>query len=245
MQSVRDHYANHLGSVYSWMSGGLDAALVRGSGEIDTLGLSPRTTGQAVDLGAGFGMHSIPLARRGFSVLAVDTSSELLRELAAHAANLPIRVAEADLLAFRDHLEGRAEAVLCMGDTLTHLPSLEAVDELFAAVAATLERGGVMVLTFRDYTSPLLDDRRFIPVHSDSDRIMTCFLEYEEACVNVHDLLHEREGSQWRLRVSSYRKLRLAANWVADALEKRGFRVARDTGLGGMVRLVAHLIWVP
>jgi 2-polyprenyl-3-methyl-5-hydroxy-6-metoxy-1,4-benzoquinol methylase len=222
------------------MAGGVEAAISRGGTELDSLALSPRTTGNAVDLGAGFGMHSIPLARRGFSVTAIDTSADLLSELATHAATLPVRPAEADILSFRSHLAETPEVVLCMGDTLTHLPTLESVRSLLADVAAVLDESGVFVLTFRDYSSTLSAGQRFIPVRSDADRILTCFLEYDEAHVTVHDLLHEREASQWKLRVSSYRKLRLAPDWVSEALENCGFRVVREAGLSGMVRLVAR-----
>ena len=240
MRTVHDHYSMHLSSVYSWMAGGVEAALVRGSAELDSIGLSPGTTRQAVDLGAGFGMHSIPLARRGFSVTAIDTSTELLQELTAHAGGLPIRTAEADILGFRRYLTSVPEVVLCMGDTLTHLPTLESVGSLFAEVAGVLDESGTFVLTFRDYTTALSAEQRFIPVRSDADRILTCFLEYDDTHVTVHDLLHERETSQWKLRVSSYRKLRLAPEWVSRALENHGFRVAQEAALGGMVRLVAR-----
>ena len=242
MQSVLDHYAKLLSPIYAWSAGGMDAALGRGAAELDALGLKQGMDGaRAVDLGAGFGMHSIPLARRGFSVLAVDSSRELLRDLAAHAAGLPITTTEADLLTFRNQLDCKAQAVLCMGDTLTHLPSMEDVESLIAEVAAALDAGGMFVLTFRDYSTALLAEQRFISVRSDADRILTCCLEYEDAHVTVHDLLHEREGAQWKLHVSSYRKLRLAPHWVAGALESRGFRVSQDVGLSGMVRLVARL----
>ena len=86
-----------------------------------------------------------------------------------------------------------------MGDTLTHLPTLSAVDSLLAAVAAALPRGGVFATTFRDYaTSKLEGDQRFILVRADADRILTCFLEYGDHQVIVHDLLHEKEDGRWR-----------------------------------------------
>jgi len=91
MAAVTEHYATHLGPVYAWMAGGVEAAIARGAKEIETLGLLPRLTGQAVDLGAGFGMHSIPLARRGFSVLAIDSCGELLQTLRQEAAPWPGR----------------------------------------------------------------------------------------------------------------------------------------------------------
>lgn len=242
MQSVREHYARHLAPIYAWMCGGAEAALVRGDAELDALGLVPRGSRRAVDLGAGFGMHSIPLARRGFEVLALDSSPELLRELRALAGVLAVEAVQDDFLTFRQHLAGVApEVILCMGDTLTHLSEPLAVEALFAEAAAVIAPGGTFVLTFRDYTQPLEGERRFIPVKSDADRILTCFLEYEDDCVHVHDLVHERAGGEWRQRVSAYRKLRLAPDWVVAALAEAGFQTQRQTGIGGMVRLVATL----
>jgi hypothetical protein len=57
----------------------------------------------------------------------------------------------------------------------------------------------------------------------------------------VHDLLQQREGGSWRLRVSSYLKLRLAPQWVEERLRSSGFSLQRDIVAGGMVRITAKL----
>src|SRR5450631_798939 len=207
--SVADHYARHLGPIYTWMQGDIDAAFARSGLELDSLSLP--AGGTAMDLGAGFGLHALPLARRGFAVVALDTCQPLLDELWSRAGSLPIRPVNANLLAFRGHLECPMDAILCMGDTLTHLPDTASVDSLLTDVAASLKDGGLFAATFRDYVSaPLQGDGRFILVRRDEQRILTCFLEYADTIVTVHDLLHEQEAGQWRLRVSSYPKLRLS-----------------------------------
>jgi hypothetical protein len=99
--------------------------------------------------------------------------------------------------------------------------------------------GGRFVTTFRDYTSPLIGPARFVPARSDANRILTCFLEYSPGFVDVYDLLHERTGSTWQLRVSAYRKLRLSPAWVSAALEALGLSVHVEPGRAGMVRVVA------
>ena len=239
MATVADHYKTHLAPVYLWMLGGFDAAVSRGMSEIETVFPNLSSGITAVDLGAGFGMHAIPLARRGCSVIAVDTSAFLLEVLRSYAETLPIKAVEDDLLSFQRHLDSKAHLILCMGDTLTHLPDPPSVEKLFSRVAESLRPNGKFIATFRDYTSPLVGYGRFIPVKSDADRIMTCFLEYATDYVNVHDLLHERDGSTWRLRVSAYRKLRLSPEWVSEALQTSGLSVRVEPGLGGMVRVVA------
>lgn len=239
MATVADHYNTHLASVYVWMSGGFDVAVSRGETEIQTIFPSLSGGITSVDLGAGFGMHSIPLARRGCLVIAVDTSTLLLEELKGHADTLPIKAVEDDLLSFQRYLDSKVNLILCMGDTLTHLPDIPSVERLFSLAAESLRPGGIFVTTFRNYTSPLSGNARFIPVKSDDDRILTCFLEYEPDHVHVHDLLHERIASAWQLRVSTYRKLRLSPEWVSEGLQARGFTVLVEPGSGGMVRVVA------
>ena len=63
MSTVAEHYAQHLGAIYLWMAGGSEAALQAGGAEIDALNLPLAQGAAIIDLGAGFGMHAIPLAR--------------------------------------------------------------------------------------------------------------------------------------------------------------------------------------
>jgi SAM-dependent methyltransferase len=239
MTSIVEHYENHLAPIYLWMAGGMNAALARGQVEVDAVCTRALAGQLAVDLGAGFGMHAIPLADRGYSVLAIDSSGTLLDAMRNCSGARSIEIIRDDLMSFRRHLKVRAALIVCMGDTLTHLPDKRSVEHLFADVAEALDGGGKFIVTFRDYTTPLIGSKRFIPVAGDSDRILTCFLEYDDSFVTVHDILHERDGSHWQQRVSAYRKLRLSPDWVASAIEANGLQVRSEQGLAGMARLIA------
>jgi len=154
-----------------------------------------------------------------------------------------VRVVEGDLRRFREHCPGPVDAILCMGDTLTHLASPEDVERLLADVAAALAPSGVFVATFRNYFSTeLVGPSRFLLVRSDETRILTCCLEYGTATVTVHDLLHERVEGRWQLRVSGYVKLRLAPQVLIRQLEESGLAVRRDEVAGGMVRIAARRV---
>ena len=239
MQTSEAHYEALLGPIYSWMLGDLDAAFVRSAAELDDLPL-PVERGVAVDLGAGLGLHALPLARRGFTVVAIDNCQKLLDELHTRSGSLPVAAHHADLLGFRAFVTGEPRLIVCMGDTLTHLPNLAAVESLLKAVAESLPRGGVFAATFRDYATRTLEgDQRFISVRADDARILTCFLEYQDQQVTVHDLVQEKENGRWRQSISSYPKLRLAPEWVASRLRELGFGVKRDSTQNGMARIVA------
>ncbi len=236
MATAQQHYENLLAPIYVWMVGGLEAALAAGAGDVEAL---LPGDGLAVDLGAGFGMHAIPLARGGYDVVAIDDSHTLLGVLRANSAGLKIRSVEADLLDFRQVVSQPASVIVCLGDTLTHLASEAEVERLFRDVAASLRPGGRLVLTFRDYTRPLEGDARFIAVRSDHDRHHTCFLEAMPDRMLVHDIVHERHGDAWRMSVSSYPKLRLAPQRVAELLRSAGLVPTVSSGPRGMVRVSA------
>jgi len=238
MTVVTDHYAQLLAPIYLWMAGGAEAALAQGAAELSSLGVEPSQGAPATDLGSGFGMHSIPLARLGYAVTAIDSSSALIEQLKALGGS-GIRTVEADLLDFQAQLSSPQALILCMGDTLTHLQSMDDVASLCARVAASLERGGRFLTTFRDYTRPAQAEARFIPVRSDADRIHTCFLEAEADRMMVHDIVHERQGIMWSMRVSRYPKLRLDPAVVERLLAQNALDVTRESGPRGMVRIVA------
>ncbi len=240
MITVADHYRTLLAPVYLWMAGGAEAAFARGESELQAVLPGSWSGLTALDLGAGFGMHSIPLARRGCEIVAIDSSPLLLEELRHSSAGLSITAVEGDLASFQQYTDHKLDVILCMGDTLTHLADRETINQLLMKVSQSLRPGGKFVASFRDYTVPLVGLQRFIPVRSDTERIMTCFLEYGAEHVEVHDLLHERHGNDWQFKASAYRKLRLDPGRVCAALESHGLSVRIEPGLSGMIRIVAE-----
>jgi SAM-dependent methyltransferase len=235
MNAVSDHYQRLLAPIYLWMAGGPEHALTLGAEDLSSLGITTSSGTAAVDLGAGFGMHAIPLAQLGYSVTAVDSSAVLLGELRRFGEGLGIRTIEGDLLDFEASAATPPALILCMGDTLTHVPGVEDIDLLCSRIAVSLALGGRFVATFRDYTRPALADARFISVRSDANRIHTCFLEEQGDRMLVYDIVHERQDSgAWAMRVSHYPKLRLDPGVVVRVLERIGtarcpqYRAARN-----------------
>ncbi len=250
MDDVTRHYAQCLATRYTWLMGGMEAMVARAESCFQDLAISPRDktrgSGLAVDLGAGSGAQSIALARAGYRVLALDTSAELLAELAGHAKGLAVSAVQADIRDVARHVPDPVELVVCMGDTLPHLADQGEVAALFRNVAGVLEPGGRFVLTFRDLTRELTGLDRFIHVRGDSDTQFTCFLEYEPGRVWVHDLIHVRAGGPsgeagtWQLEKSRYPKLRLAPEWAAAELAASGLTVDVCRAAAGLVTCVAR-----
>jgi hypothetical protein len=185
-------------------------------------------------------LHALALARRGFKVTAIDSCQVLLDELHSRSEGLAISVHHADLADFPSYVTERAAVILCMGDTLTHLPTMTALSSLLESAADSLTPEGMFVTTYRDYaTRELTGEARFIAVRADEQRILTCFLEYADDHVTVYDVLNTKEGGRWRQTVISYPKLKVAPDWVEAKFINRGFKVRRDATANGMARIVA------
>jgi SAM-dependent methyltransferase len=241
MTNAADHYEQLLADHYSWMFGASTVFKAAEQREILTR-FSVAGGDLAIDLGAGSGFQSIALADLGFKrVMAIDTSAKLLQELQTHRGSRPIEIVRDDMMNLAQHAApGTADAVVCMGDTLPHLPTHGLVARLFSEVLSVLRPEGKFVLSFRDLSTQLGGVDRFIPVRSTPDKIMTCFLEYGPDTVMVHDLFHVRDGDSWKFLKSCYPKLRLGADEVRRGLEAVGFEVYGQDTVRGMSVLAAR-----
>lgn len=219
--------------------GGMEPNLERFETFFRSLDLRPRHSTNAVDLGAGTGFQSIPLAKLGYNVTAIDQSQSLLQAMLDAADALPIKAVCDDIMRFTQYCPQPVELVVCMGDTLPHLTSRGDVAKLLEAVTTRLEPDGCCILMFRDLNEPRMGLDRFINVRSDLERIFTCFLEYGPERVQVHDLIHERQDNTWVLHKGSYSKLRLDPQWVSKLLVKGGLRINKTLQDAGMVTIVA------
>lgn len=240
MGTVVDHYDSLLGLHYSWLMGGFEENVARNGALFAELGIVPRRSGLAVDLGCGSGFQSIPLAQAGFTVTAMDTSHQLLIELERRACDFDVHAIEEDFRKVAHHLPAQVGVAVCMGDTLAHLNDRAEVEGFLKSLHEVVEPGGKVLLTFRDQTKALAGTDRFLQLRGDDSRIFSCFLEYGQEHLDVTDLLHIRTKAGWKLYTSQYRKVRLTAELVGEYCSWAGFVVKLNRTEKGMVTLLAE-----
>lgn len=238
MSTVSQHYSHVLADVYSWMCGGFESGTRKNYEFFKTHKISPMGSAIAVDLGAGCGFQSIPLAQIGFSVTAIDLEKKLLNELKENSDKLPIVTVQDDLINFDQHISSKPELIICMTDTILHLESKDKVTLLFKKVFSSLEENGKFIITLRDLSTELSELDRFIPVKSDENIIFTCFLEYELTTVKVHDIVYKKDHDSWKLNKSFYRKLRLSKHWIDKQLEEIGFSKIESSIDKGLITVI-------
>lgn len=236
--TVKEHYDNHLGHFYSWMTGDFQTKSNEFKRFLAENSVKPVSTKIAIDLGAGHGLQSIPLAEAGFQVFAVDFNHNLLDELKVNAGDLAITPINNDIRQVGT-IAKQPELIVCCGDTLSHLDNLAEVSTFISEMSKSLEKNGKLLLSFRDYSVKLTGTDRIIPVKTDDTKILTCILDYEDEFVTVTDLLHEKINDAWVQKVSSYEKVRLFTNDVLDYLEANGMTINFNQPVNGMTTILA------
>jgi ubiquinone/menaquinone biosynthesis C-methylase UbiE len=237
---VKEHYDKHLGNFYAWMSGHYRQGVKDFTGFLEEHRLKPAGTGIAVDLGAGHGIQSVALAKKGFTVEAIDFNDQLLKLLRKRADRYDIHVVKDDLRNFASYCSNKPELIVCWGDTITHLDDWKSITDLLLECLRVLAPKGRLVLGFRDYSTPLHDTNRFIPVKSDNKRILTCFIEYFESKVRVTDIFHQRKGGEWTQTISAYEKVRINPQQLLNFLRKHGMKIVFEQINRGLVQVIAE-----
>lgn len=236
--TVKEHYDNHLGHFYSWMTGDFQTKSTEFKKFLTDNFIKPSSNKIALDLGAGHGLQSIPLAEVGFQVIAIDFNQILLDELKANARDLNITTINDDIKKV-ETFANKPELIVCCGDTLSHLDSKIEVKTFIADIVKSLDKNGKLILSFRDYSIKLTGIDRFIPVKSDSNKILTCILDYEDEYVNVTDLLHERTNDAWEQKVSSYTKVRLLTNEIVGYIEENRMTINFNQLVNRLTTIIA------
>ncbi|HEY5826278.1 MAG TPA: class I SAM-dependent methyltransferase [Cyclobacteriaceae bacterium] len=237
--TVKEHYNTHLADFYSWMTGDFETKQREFQTFLRDNAIIPWSAKGAIDLGAGHGLQSVPLAKLGFKVLSVDFNKHLLDELEFNAKGLNIEILNDDIKRIAQFAGKEIELIVCCGDTLSHLDNKQEIENLIADISMILKAGGKTLLSFRDYSVELAGDNRFIPVKSDDTRILTCVLDYENETVRVTDLLHEKTETGWKQKVSSYNKVRIVTNEIVKILETNGMKVQLNQVINRMTTIMA------
>ncbi|MES2557998.1 MAG: class I SAM-dependent methyltransferase [Bacteroidota bacterium] len=202
--------------------------------------IAPVQSRNALDLGAGHGIQSVSLVKRGYSVTAVDFNEQLLEELRSNVSGLPIDVINSDIRVLEQWQRLDPELIVCAGDTLSHLDDKNQVRKLLQDSYKLLSHGGKLLLSFRDQSSAKSGSQQSFLVKADENRKLTCHLEFDEEMIRVTDILGERIGDVWQESRSSYYKVRLRKAEIESILQNSGFELILDTDLKGMVMLLAR-----
>jgi len=120
---------------------------------------------RVLDVATGTGFHSCRLLEAGFDVTSVDGSPAMLDRAGrnATARGLVLKPARADWRRLSQQVEGAFDAIICLGNSFTHLFTDQDRRQSLAEYHRMLKPGGILVLDQRNYD--LILDRGYQSRH--------------------------------------------------------------------------------
>jgi SAM-dependent methyltransferase len=128
--------------------------------------LRQRGAKKVLDVATGTGFHSVRLLDAGFDVTSADGSPEMLARAFANGRRHSkiLRTVQADWRWLNRDLHGRFDAVICLGNSFTHLFAERDRRKALAEFYSALRHDGVLILDQRNYDAIL--DHGVEPSHT-------------------------------------------------------------------------------
>lgn len=116
---------------------------------------------RVLDVATGTGFHSVQLLKAGFDVTSVDGSPTMLAKAFENAReqNFILRTVHSDWRWLNRDIHGKYDAIVCLGNSFTHLFSEQDRRRCLAEFYAALRHDGILILDQRNYDT-LLDHNR-------------------------------------------------------------------------------------
>ncbi|WP_254716031.1 class I SAM-dependent methyltransferase [Actinomadura sp. WMMB 499] len=129
--------------------------------------LKARGVKRVLDVATGTGFHSVRLVQEGFDTVSADGSQEMLRKAFENGftyGQYVLKVVQADWRYLNRDVHGEFDAIICLGNSFTHLFSERDRRKALAEFYALLKHDGVLIIDQRNYDSIL--DNGFSSTHS-------------------------------------------------------------------------------
>ncbi len=194
---------------------------------------SPVSPVQTVlDLACGTGTIACLLSERGYEVIAVDGSEEMLSQAAAKAEGLerpPLFLHQAMP---RLRLARPVDAAVSTLDSLNYLTRERDLSETFRRVRRALRPGGLFLF---DVNTPYKLRRMDGQLYMDETEGSVCvwrtfFSEKRQVCTYQVDLFRLRGDGAWDRRFEEHRERAWSEETIREKLARAGFSSVRLTG---------------
>jgi len=201
-------------------------ARARSEGQFFVDVLRARGKESVLDVAAGTGFHSVRLTEAGFNVVTADGNAAMVAKAFENgtARGLILKTVQADWRWLNRDINGKYDAIICLGNSFTHLHDEKDRRRALAEFYAALKHDGILILDQRNYDNML--DHGFSSKH----KYYYCGDKVSAEPIHIDDGLVRFEysfpdGQKYTLNLCPIRK-----NYVRRLLEEAGFQRVRTYG---------------
>jgi SAM-dependent methyltransferase len=188
--------------------------------------LKARGKKKVLDVATGTGFHSVQLLKAGFQVTSVDGNAAMLAKAFdnAKAKGFILKTIHADWRWLNREVHGKFDAIICLGNSFTHLFEEQDRRRALAEFYAALKHDGVLILDQRNYDGIL--DHGFQSKHKYyycGDDVVAEPEHVDEGLARFQYAFPD--GSQYHLNMFPLRK-----NYTRRLLQEAGFPRVKTYG---------------
>ncbi|NJM35384.1 MAG: methyltransferase domain-containing protein [Rhodomicrobium sp.] len=199
-------------------------ALSEGQFFIDVLRARGKTT--VLDVATGTGFHSVRLTEAGFNVTSTDGSAAMLSKAFENGKHrsLILKTVQADWRWLNRDIHGKYDAIICLGNSFTHLHNERDRRRALAEFYAALKHDGILIIDQRNYDYML--DHGFKSKHKYyycGDRVSAEPEHIDDGLVRFS--YRFPDGVAYTLNLYPLRK-----NYMRQLLQEAGFERVRTYG---------------
>ncbi|GGB59781.1 hypothetical protein GCM10011316_34790 [Roseibium aquae] len=179
-----------------------------------------------LDVATGTGFHSVRLTRNGFNVTSADGSASMLAKAFENGQKrgMILKTVQADWRWLNRDIQGKYDAIICLGNSFTHLHDEKDRRRALAEFYAALKHDGILIIDQRNYDAML--DKGFTNKHKyyyAGDKVSAAPAHLDEGLARFQYTFPD--GSDYTLNMFPIRK-----NYMRRLLREAGFERARTYG---------------
>lgn len=211
----------YLSQYYDSLTGNVDYKR-RADFLVETIKNNNLSPNSVLDAGCGTGEISKYLIEQGYDVIGVDNSPEMLslaREKNPEQLLLCQDISELDLY-------GTVQSIVCLQDTLNHLPDLDSVLSCIEKFALFLESGFLLFIDINSLYKHqvLLNNNAYV---YDTEEVFCSWRNQynakDESINMILDLFRTEDGNTYYRDTEIIREIYIPIEWLKDTLCNNGF----------------------
>lgn len=146
---------------------------------LDNLLNSSGVPKRILELGCGTGTTASFLSSRGYNVRATDLDTEMIRVAGDMSDTRGLEFAVEDMIeTLEEAPSGRVGAVLCLGNTIPYLDSMDTVQRFFEEACRSMADGGQLAIQLLNYPKIIRIGKLSLPELQGEDLVFRRYQEY-------------------------------------------------------------------